>query len=232
MSSPTSDTNLDIIIAEDEPITRRRLAVMLEAMGHKVRAFANGRDAWEAFDLQPSRVVISDWLMPEMDGTDFCSRIRAREKTEYSYFILVTAAQTEEADCEAASHAGTDDFLSKPLTSVALWRRLRVAKRILGFTKEIGQLKDLIPICMYCRQIREDDDFWSNIEEYIQAHTASRFSHGVCPQCYDKVMRDFEREKSGAHESAQKRVTLRRNTIAPLPEEVAVPSLESTQAGT
>lgn len=219
MNLEISETLLDIIIAEDEPITRRRLTVMLETIGHKVRAFTNGREAWEAFDLEPSRVVISDWLMPEMDGIDFCSRIRAREKTEYTYFILVTGAQTDEADCEAASQAGTDDFLSKPLTSMALWHRLRVAKRILGFTKEIGQLKDLIPICMYCRQIREDNDFWSNIEEYIQAHTASRFSHGVCPQCYDKMMRDFEREKGGARGLAQTRLAVRRNTTVPLVEE-------------
>lgn len=213
MSNPLADAFLDIIIAEDEPITQRRLTVMLEAMGHKVRAFSNGREAWEAFDLQPSRVVISDWLMPEMDGTDFCSRVRAREKTEYTYFILVTAAQTEEADYEAASQSGTDDFLSKPLSSVALWRRLRVAKRILGFTKEIGQLKELIPICMYCRQIREDDDFWSNLEDYIQEHTASRFSHGICPQCHDKVMRDFERGRAGAETAATLRGPARKNTI-------------------
>ncbi len=185
---------LDIIIAEDEPITRRRLITMLTTMGHKVRAFENGKAAWEAFDAQPSRVIISDWQMPEMDGVELCGRVRAREQTEYTYFILVTAERTEEADCDNASYAGTDDFLSKPLTSVSLWRRLRVAKRILGFTREIGQLKALIPICAYCRQIREDDDFWSNIEQYVQAHTGSRFSHGICPQCYDKVIRDMENE--------------------------------------
>ena len=59
--------------------------------------------------------------------------------------------------------------MSKPLTNESLWRRLRVARRILGYTKEIGQLQDLIPICAYCRQVREDDHYWSNIEQYIQA---------------------------------------------------------------
>jgi CheY-like chemotaxis protein len=199
MSNPDPDTPLDIIVAEDEPITRRRFVEMLEAMNHKVRAFPNGRDAWEAFDREPSRVVISDWLMPEMDGPELCTLVRAREKTAYTYFILVTATQNQEADIEAASLVGTDDFLSKPLTAVSLWRRLRVAKRILGYTQEIGQLRELIPICSYCRQVREDDDYWSNIEHYVQTHTKSRFSHGICPQCYDKVMRDFEREKT-AHD--------------------------------
>jgi CheY-like chemotaxis protein len=197
MSQLTSDLPLDIIVAEDEPITRRRLVGTLETMGHHVRAYSTGRQAWEAFDSRPARVIISDWQMPEMDGPEFCELVRAREKTDYTYFILVTGMETTDEEYQIASHAGTDDFLIKPLTTLNLWRRLRVARRILNFTREIGQLKDLIPICAYCRQVREDDHFWSNIEQYIQAHTSSRFSHGICPQCYAKVMRDFEREKAG-----------------------------------
>src|SRR4051794_2286594 len=203
MSTTSSETPLDIVVAEDEPITRRRLVGALETMGHHVRAFSNGREAWEAFDQRPSRIIISDWQMPEMDGPEFCQRVRARERTDYTYFILVTGMDTAEAEYQIASDAGTDDFLSKPLTNESLWRRLRVARRILGFTKEIGQLKELIPICAYCRQVREDDHYWSNIEQYIQAHTSSRFSHGICPQCYATVMRDFEREKAALAEISE-----------------------------
>jgi CheY-like chemotaxis protein len=146
MTNPFAETPLDIIVAEDEPITRRRLLASLEAMGHTVRAFSDGLKAWEAFERQPSRVIISDWQMPGMDGPEFCRLVRARETTEYTYFILVTAMQTEDTDYEIASDAGTDDFLTKPLKSESLWRRLRVARRILGFNKEIKQLKELIPI--------------------------------------------------------------------------------------
>ena len=200
MNNKTSEPPLDILVAEDEPITRRRLVTALEAMGHGVRAFADGLEAWGAFEQQPSRVVISDWQMPGMEGPELCQRIRAQEKTEYTYFILVTAMQTEEREYQIASDAGTDDFLSQPLTPASLWRRLRVASRILGFTKEIGQLKELIPICAYCHQVREDDNFWSNLEHYVQAHTSSRFSHSICPQCYAKVISDFEKEKAASQE--------------------------------
>ena len=194
---------LEIIVAEDEPITRRRLVSSLETMGHTVRAFADGLAAWEAFQLQPARVVISDWQMPEIDGPELCRRIRAEGRPEYVYFILVTAKQTEEIDYQTASDAGTDDFLTKPLTTESLWRRLRVARRILGFNKEIGQLKDLIPICSYCRQVRQDDNFWSNIEQYVEEQTGSRFTHGICPQCYAKITHDFEKVR--AAEKAPKR---------------------------
>jgi CheY-like chemotaxis protein len=196
MSESTPDPILEILIAEDESITRLRLKNALESMGHRVRAYPNGREAWEAFDRSPTRVIVSDWQMPEMDGPELCRRVRARSKTEYTYFILVTGMETQESDYDIASDAGADDFVSKPLTNENLWRRLRVARRILGYTTEIRQLRDLIPMCAYCRQIREDDDYWSNLEEYVQSHTKSRFSHGICPQCYAKVMRDFELERA------------------------------------
>lgn len=120
--------------------------------------------------------------------------MRERPNTEYTYFILVTAERTEEQDYEAAITAGTDDFLAKPITRDAIWRRLRVAKRILGFTKHIRQLEALIPICSYCKQVRDDEDYWKSIEEHVQTHTGSRFTHGVCPECFDRVMQEIESE--------------------------------------
>ncbi len=192
MSDAFSNLFLDIIVAEDEPITRMRITRVLQDLGHTVRAFSDGADAWQSFDESPARVVISDWQMPEMDGTDFCRRIRQREKTEYTYFILITGERSEDADYDDAINAGADDFLLKPVSRDSIWRRLRVAKRILGFTNHIRQLEQLIPICCYCRQVREDDEYQSSLEEYIQAHTGSRFSHGVCPTCYDRVAKELD----------------------------------------
>ena len=194
MTSPIQDIFFEIIVAEDEPITRKRMVSMIEGLGHPVRAFSNGLDAWKAFEENPARVIISDWQMPEMEGTELCRKVRARPNTEYTYFILVTAERTEEQDYEEAIRAGTDDFLTKPISRDAIWRRLRVAKRILGFTKHIKQLEAMIPICAYCKQVREDEDFWKSIEDYICSHTGSRFTHGICPTCFDRVIQELENE--------------------------------------
>jgi sigma-B regulation protein RsbU (phosphoserine phosphatase) len=192
MNTGLSDIHFDIIIAEDEPITQKRLTGMVSGLGHPVRSCANGREAWESFDASPARVIISDWQMPEMDGADFCRKVRAREKTEYTYFILVTGEHTSEADYEDAISAGADDFLIKPLSRDSIWRRLRVARRILGFTKHIRQLELLIPICAYCKQIREDDVYRSSLEEYVHTHTGSHFTHGICPGCYDQMIGELD----------------------------------------
>ena len=82
--------------------------------------------------------------------------------------------------------AGIDDFLAKPLDREAVMMRLRVAERILEFTTQIRQLKELIPICMYCKRVRDDQDYWQQVESYIHTYTGSNFSHGICPDCFNK----------------------------------------------
>ncbi len=69
--------------------------------------------------------------------------------------------------------------------------RLRVAERILSFTTEIRQLKDLIPICSYCRKIRNDENYWQMVETYIGEQTGSNFTHGICPECHAKLLTEI-----------------------------------------
>ncbi len=179
---------MKILIAEDDPVSVKILQFTLEHYGHEVVAASDGAQAWEIFDREPFRVVVSDWMMPQVEGLELCQRIRSRPKTEYTYFILLTAINTGRENLRKAMDAGIDDFLSKPLDREAVMMRLRVAERILEFTTQIRMLKELIPICMYCKRVRDDHDFWSQVESYIHTHTGSNFSHGICPDCFTKQM--------------------------------------------
>jgi DNA-binding response OmpR family regulator len=149
----------------------------------------DGVDAWDQFNQEPARLIVSDWMMPRLDGLALCEKIRAHPKAPYTYFILLTANRTSAENYEMASAAGVDDFLTKPLDREAIRMRLRVAERILKYTAEIRQLQELIPICAYCRKVRDVNDYWDLVESYIQKETGSRFSHGACPECYDKELR-------------------------------------------
>lgn len=177
---------MKIIVAEDDPVSRERLTSALSRLGHEVQAFPNGGAAWRAFQNSKARLIISDWMMPEMDGLEFCRAVRKAESPDYVYFILVTALRTGSQDYDRAVQAGVDDFLVKPIDADSIWRRLFVAERILNYTVTIRQLTDLIPICMYCKKIRNDSDYWQSIENYIHEHTGSDFSHGICPECYER----------------------------------------------
>lgn len=185
---------MKILIAEDDPVSVKILQFTLEHYGHEVVTSTTGTEAWEKFDADPVRVIVSDWMMPGIDGLELCQKVREREKTDYTYFILLTAINTGRDNLRKAMDAGIDDFLAKPLDREAIMMRLRVAERILEFTTQIRQLKELIPICMYCKRVRDDSNYWDQVETYIHTHTGSSFSHGICPECFDKQMGGFGRQ--------------------------------------
>ena len=180
---------MKILIAEDDAIAAKVLRLTLQALHHEVVVARDGAEAWEMFDREPTRVIVSDWMMPGIDGLQFCERVRNRAQTPYTYFILLTAAQTSDDDYTLAMDSGVDDFLTKPLNREMLRTRLRVAERILRYATEINLLKELIPICTYCHKVRDDGDYWERVDTYIRARTGTKFSHGVCPDCFDKQLK-------------------------------------------
>jgi len=121
---------MKILVAEDDAVARLFLKAMLQRFGHEVILCSNGKEAIEAFQEHRPYIVISDWMMPEMDGLKLCESIRAAEMDHYTYFILQTA-RSSRADFRVAMDAGVDDFLSKPVNREDLSIRLRVAERII-----------------------------------------------------------------------------------------------------
>lgn len=179
---------MKILVAEDDPVSRKILSATLERLGHEVVAVNDGAAGWEACRRQHFHVVVSDWMMPELDGLALCQKVRAESQRDYNYFILLTA-RTGQENYRQAMDAGVDDFLPKPFNRDELAARLRVAQRILDFIRQVRQLKQLMPICSYCKKIRDDKDYWHQIESYIHAHTGADFSHSICPDCYEKYVK-------------------------------------------
>jgi DNA-binding response OmpR family regulator len=177
-----------ILAVEDDGVARAVLRQALRRLGHDTVEAADGESAWELLQHEPVRVVVSDWVMPRSDGLDLCRKIRRRAGTEYIYFILLTSNDATQENQAAAADAGVDDFLTKPLDFQELWMRLRVAERILKYTTQVRELEELLPICSYCKKIRDDQNYWQQIEGYISERTGSDFSHSVCPDCYQRVV--------------------------------------------
>src|SRR5271168_4928100 len=122
---------MNILIADDDAITRMLLGSMLTKLGHEVLEAADGGEAWDAWQGGEFPFVISDWMMPGLDGLEFCRRIRARRREEYTYIVLLTSNSGRANHLEAMD-AGADDFITKPFENDAVLARLRVAERILG----------------------------------------------------------------------------------------------------
>jgi DNA-binding response OmpR family regulator len=187
-----------ILAVEDDAVSGAVLRQALRRLGHEVLEVKDGEAAWDLLQREQVRVVVSDWSMPRSDGLELCRRIRARTGSEYIYFILLTSRDATHENQTVAADAGVDDFLTKPLDFTELWTRLRVAARILVYTTQVRQLEEMLPICSYCKKIRDDQNYWQQLEGYISERTGSDFSHSVCPDCYKRVVvPELEQLKAG-----------------------------------
>jgi phosphoserine phosphatase RsbU/P len=128
--------------------------------------------------------------MPGIDGVELCRRIRSAELKSYVYVILLTS-RTSPQDVIAGLDAGADDYLTKPFDPDELRARMRVGQRMLDLLANIKQLHGLLPICSYCKRIRDDNNYWEQVEQYVAAHTEAQFSHGICPPCFDKLTEEL-----------------------------------------
>ena len=178
---------MKILLSEDDPASRVLLEDRIRSMGHEVFSAPDGEVAWERFLGTGCSVVVSDWVMPKLDGVELCQRIRQFATSSYVYFILQTARSASE-DYVKAMQQGVDDFLSKPVDFQELEILLQVAERIIGYKSTIQTLQSLLPICMYCKRVRIDRAYWQQVETYIRNQSGTRFSHGICPECYDQVI--------------------------------------------
>ena len=117
-----------ILIAEDDKDSQKLLARILEKENYEVVITDDGRMAWEIFQREDFRLVITDWIMPRMKGLELCEKIRAKEKPGYVYIILVTSME-EKADLVRALDAGADDYVTKPYDKGELLARVRAGQR-------------------------------------------------------------------------------------------------------
>jgi phosphoserine phosphatase RsbU/P len=192
-----------ILIAEDDAFSRRLLELTLRKWDYQPEIVSDGRAALEQL-LRPEspRLAILDWMMPELDGAGVRRKVREARPEDPPYLLLLTA-RTCKDDVVEGLEAGADDYLTKPFDRAELRARVRVGVRMLELQEaladrvrqlqaalgQVKQLQGLIPICCYCKKVRDDRDFWQQVETYVTVHTDARFSHGICPECMDTVVK-------------------------------------------
>ena len=181
---------MKVLVAEDDRTSRALIRGALAKLGYDVVEAANGQGAWEAISAIGVRIVVSDWVMPDIDGLELCRRVRARPDAPYCYFILLTGKMLGAGHYAKAMDEGVDDFLTKPLDFDALRMRLRVAERIVLLSERVRTLEGILPMCAYCRRIRDEKGGYHSLEDYVSARTPAQFSHGVCPSCAKKHFAD------------------------------------------
>jgi sigma-B regulation protein RsbU (phosphoserine phosphatase) len=191
-----------ILIAEDDAVSRRVLEATLNKVGHEVVVATDGAQAWAVLQREDApSLAILDWMMPEIDGVELCRRVRSLRSATPPYLILLTAKSTKD-NVVAGLEAGANDYLTKPFHRAELHARVQVGALVMELQcnlatrvseleaalSQVKQLQDLLPICSYCKKIRDEHNYWQRVDSYITEHAGVQFSHGICPSCYQDVV--------------------------------------------
>jgi sigma-B regulation protein RsbU (phosphoserine phosphatase) len=136
--TPGKRDAIKILIADDHELSRFKLKTDLEKWGHEVTAAEDGEQAWDLFQRHHFAIVITDWMMPKLDGLELVKMIRAADQADYVYIIMLTA-KAEKHDIVAGMGAGADDFLSKPFHRDELQVRLRAGIRITKLNRQLNE---------------------------------------------------------------------------------------------
>jgi DNA-binding response OmpR family regulator len=152
----------------------------------------------------PTLAVI-DWNLPGVDGLTLCREMREVSGRDDVHIILLTA-NGDKRDIVAGLNSGADDYIVKPFEWDELKARVKIGARTIRLQGMLGdrvreletalarvrQLSGLLPICSYCKAIRDDNDYWQQLETYLVEHSEAQFSHGICPPCFDRVAKSHD----------------------------------------
>jgi phosphoserine phosphatase RsbU/P len=198
---------MSILVVDDTPETLKMLQVILESAGYeRILLAGSAQEAFQCLgigdrskDDADIELVFMDVVMPEIDGVEACRQIKTVDRFRDLPVIMVTA-KTEAGFLDAAFAAGAHDYITKPVNRLELLTRMRSALRLKreierrqAREKELEQalgeikvLRGLLPICSYCKKIRDEKGRWHPVEGYIRDHSNADFTHGICPECLNK----------------------------------------------
>jgi len=194
------------LIADDDRVTAAAVSASVSAWGFEVTVVHDGNAAWNCLSEDPPpSLAIVDWEMPGLDGPELCRRLRADPVRAHVYLLLLTA-RSRSADIVAGLEAGADDYLVKPVHLAELRARLHVGVRVVSLQERLAnkvaelqatldkvrQLRGLLPICAYCKRIRNDQNYWERVEVYVTEHSDAKFTHGICPTCLEAAQEEIE----------------------------------------
>lgn len=194
-----------VLIADDDAALRYALQVQLERWGYQPVVCADGVAARAVLKgAAPPPLAILDWGMPGTDGVALCREIRQSATLSTMYVVLLTANDTPDQVVEGLT-GGADEYITKPFDWGVLRARLKTGARIVALQQNLAQrvtelqnalimvkqLSGLLPMCSYCKKIRRDDNYWQQLETYLSEHSEAEFSHGVCPECFERARQEF-----------------------------------------
>ncbi|MDP2172350.1 MAG: response regulator [Candidatus Cloacimonadaceae bacterium] len=194
MSFDPALRNMLIFLVDDEAINLKLLKTILNQAGFEnVMQFISGEDMLSVLETTIPDVILLDIMMPGISGYEVLERVKSNPLQLNVPFIMITAAshEPEMEPMRKSFELGAVDYITKPFSSIELVMRIQSALKLErqrqaleAAADKIKSLEKLLPICSYCKKVRNDQNYWQDVEVYISAHTEAMFSHSICPGCY------------------------------------------------
>ena len=194
---------LQVLVADDDAVSRTVVGAMLKKAGYPVIFAPDGQQAFQALDAgDPPSIALLDWEMPGLQGPEVIQKIRSKQTPTPTYIILLTSRGSY-ADIVQGLRAGADDYVTKPANEDELTARVSVGTRVVQLQAALAErvrsleealanvkaLQTLLPMCAYCKSIRNDQNYWEKVETYFTQHSNVSFTHSYCPNCYERFVR-------------------------------------------
>jgi sigma-B regulation protein RsbU (phosphoserine phosphatase) len=195
--------SMNVLVADDDQTSRQVLNAILTGEHYSVTEVDNGLTALETLQSATEAfVALIDWEMPGMEGTEVCRRVRELSNSQPIHLILLTARDSK-SDVVQGLRTGANDYIVKPFNRTELLARVSIGAQMVGLQrsltrhiaelesalKRVKQLGGLLPICSYCKKIRDDSNYWQQVESYVMHHSDAQFSHSICPSCYESIVK-------------------------------------------
>ncbi len=188
------------LVADDDRAAAAIVSRGLLSWGFEVDIAHDGDTAWTVLNEQTPSLAVIDWEMPGLDGPELCRRIRSTPAIAHLYVVLLTA-RSSRTDLVSGLESGADDYVVKPVDPSELRARVQVGARVVALQERLAEkvkeletslarvkhLSGLLPICCYCKRIRNDQNYWERVEVYVTQNTNAKFTHGICPTCFESA---------------------------------------------
>ena len=194
------NSEISILVVDDDPDILLATARILKKEGYQVLQAETGNQCLEKAYKEHPDLVLLDVMLPDILGTEVCAELRNNTDHQQKYILLMSGFKTSSNDQADGLDAGADGYIARPVSNRELISRVNSMVRLIRAERErdhyilelekaaekIKVLSGIIPICMHCKQIRDDKGYWNQLEEFISKHSDAQFSHSLCDECLEK----------------------------------------------
>lgn len=189
-------------------------STLLKTAGYEVLEATTGKECLDAVHSHHPDLILLDVMLPDMSGIEICRQIKSDKNMKDIFVILASGIQVSSEHQAEGLDIGADGYITRPISNKEFLARIQAGERIKRAEDalrkkereqqalisqlrealaEIKTLKGCIPICAWCRKIRDDEGSWDQLEAYISKHTDASFSHGLCPDCFEKSRAEMKK---------------------------------------